>query len=171
MTQPHQTRETDCLRRVPQIMAAQHRRLGRPLSEHDLDDLVQDVILVLLNKPERLEDPRPAGPFIQRVCRLELMNALRRRRRRPALIEDPSRLVEPRPSEAGLLADRDDLRTQIQRVGGVEAEAIRLKHFDGLTFVEMGQRLDVSANTVKTRYYKGMLQLEAILSASDEPDG
>ena len=62
------------------------------------------------------------------------------------------------------LADRDHLAIALERVGGVEAEAVALKHYEGLTFEEMAQRLGIPASTLKTRYYKGMSRLEAILT-------
>ena len=62
----------------------------------------------------------------------------------------------------------------LERLGGVEAETIRIKHFEGLTFEAVGVRLGIPTNTAKTRYYRGMLRLEKLLRSAmgrSEPGG
>ena len=45
---------------------------------------------------------------------------------------------------------------------------VRLKHFEGLTFTQMGELLGLSANTVKSRYYRGICWLRRRLRGSLE---
>jgi NAD(P)-dependent dehydrogenase (short-subunit alcohol dehydrogenase family) len=47
-----------------------------------------------------------------------------------------------------------------------EADVIRMKHFEDLTFEEIGTRLGNSINTVKTRYYRGISRLLDRLGSS-----
>ena len=43
---------------------------------------------------------------------------------------------------------------------GSEAEVVRAKNYRGLTFESIGERLQCSPNTVKTRYYRAILKLK-----------
>ena len=46
-----------------------------------------------------------------------------------------------------------------------ESEVIRLKHFAQMTFEEIAERLGISANTAKTRYYRGLERLRGWLDS------
>jgi DNA-directed RNA polymerase specialized sigma24 family protein len=45
---------------------------------------------------------------------------------------------------------------------------IRAKHFDGLTFDEIGARLGIPSNTAKTHYYRGIERMRPLLSSMRE---
>jgi RNA polymerase sigma-70 factor (ECF subfamily) len=156
------------LRCIPRILGAWNQRLGRPLDEHDLADLTQDVTVIILQKLDEYAGRAPLEAWIYRICRLELMNGVRRKRRtrvRQASLTDNA--------DEGALADVQSeavdvevLHAGLERVGGVEAEAIRTKHFEGLTFEEIGERLAIPVNTAKTRYYRGMVKLEKLVRSA-----
>ena len=38
-----------------------------------------------------------------------------------------------------------------------------MKHFEELTFPEIGKRIGMPANTAKTRYYRGLAKLETLM--------
>lgn len=154
---------TDRLRCVPRILSSQNARLGRPLDDHDLADLVQDTIVVILEKLGECEGRAPVEGWIYRVCCLELMNGVRRKRRGPRQLGPEE--VKPAESEPEPLDLREQVLGALERVGGVEAEAVTLKHFEGLTFEEISRRLQVPTSTIKTRYYKGLSRLESILGS------
>jgi RNA polymerase sigma-70 factor, ECF subfamily len=58
---------------------------------------------------------------------------------------------------------RDDLasavRRAIERLPAEQREVVILKEYQGLTFLEIAQALDVPVSTVKTRLYRGLGQL------------
>jgi RNA polymerase sigma-70 factor (ECF subfamily) len=157
---------------VPRIMAAQNARLGRPLSEHDLADVAQDTMLVLLRKLHEFTGQAALEAWVFRICCLELMNAVRRRRRQMPNIDLE---IEPRSDDAATrewhrLVAREALDTAIDRIGGVEAEALRLKHYEGLTFEELAARAGISVTGIKARYYRGLARLEAIVAAQQQKE-
>jgi RNA polymerase sigma factor (sigma-70 family) len=43
-------------------------------------------------------------------------------------------------------------------------DIVRLKHFEELTFEEIGQRLLLSPNTAKTHYYRALVRLREALA-------
>jgi RNA polymerase sigma-70 factor (ECF subfamily) len=153
-------------------MAAQNARLGRPLSEHDLADVAQDSMLVLLRKLHEFTGQAALEAWVFRICCLELMNAVRRRRRQMPNIDLE---IEPRSDDAATrewhrLVAREALDTAIDRIGGVEAEALRLKHYEGLTFEELAARAGISVTGIKARYYRGLARLEAIVAAQQQKE-
>lgn len=153
----------DRLKCVPRILTAQNVRLGRPLDEHDLADLSQDIVVVILQKLHRFAGRAPVEGWIYKVCRLEFMNGVRRKRRVPRPVHDVEVAMQNDPGRTSALAERESIAVALARVGGVEAEAVTMKHFEGLTFEEMCTRLDLPSSTVKTRYYKGLARLEELL--------
>jgi len=157
---------TDQLITVPRILDAQNARLGRPLSEHDLADLTQDTLLVLLKKIDSLAAGSSLEGWIYRVCCFELMNGIRRKRKQPMLVGDATQdLVPPAETEPALPDwEYEDLHQGLEKIDANEAAVIRLKYFDDLTFDQIAERLDVSQGTAKTRFYRGMLKLQALLS-------
>lgn len=163
-------RFTGQLNCVPRILAAQNARFGQPLNRDDLADLAQDTVVVILQKLHEYAGRAPVEGWIYQVCRLEFMNTMRRKRRAHHQIEN---LESPDPgaSAADAHLDRQMLTEALAKVGGAEAESIAMKHFEGLTFEEMSQRLDVAVSTLKTRYYKGMARLEEILRTHQQQEG
>lgn len=160
---------SDRLTCVPRILSAQNAKLGRPLDVHDLADLAQDAVVIILEKLGSYEGRAPLEGWIYRVCSLEFMNTLRRKRRgpRPMLdAEEESLEAESTGSQASL-AQREQVGRALAKIGGAEAETISLKHFEGLTFEEMSIRLKTAVSTLKTRYYRGMTKLESILTAEE----
>jgi RNA polymerase sigma factor (sigma-70 family) len=57
------------------------------------------------------------------------------------------------------------LHEALARLDPLEADVIRMKHFEDLTFETIGARRAISVNTVKTRYYRGIRHLQDELRA------
>ncbi|MGE3172459.1 MAG: RNA polymerase sigma factor [Planctomycetota bacterium] len=153
---------------VPRILCAQNARLGRVLGEHDLADAVQDTLLVVLRK---LDDFTGAGAFeawLHRICAYELMNAVRRRRRLPAVFDPDDQPIvdDAAAAEWRRLAARETLDEALARIGGAEAETLRLRHYDGQSFEEIARRLGASVTAVKARYYRALSRLEQIVHSA-----
>lgn len=162
----------DRLHCVSRILGAQNAKLGWPLSEHDLADAVQDTIVIILTRLREFSATGPLEAWIYRVCTLEFMNVLRRRRRRRTgeLVEDAMvDVAADRQQRAAV--EREAIVGALAEVVAEEAEVVWLKYFEGLTFVEMQTRLGISANTLKARFYRGMQKLERLLGAAGAEAG
>lgn len=157
------------IRCVPRMLAALNARRGRPFPDHDLADLAQDTIVIALRKLPSFQPIAPLEAWLYRLCQYEFLNALRRKRRRR---EDPAGdQVETVATQATPERSRfDRLHLALERLGGIEADIIRLKHFDELTFAAIAERLAEPENTIKTRYYRGRRRLEELLGAKTEED-
>jgi RNA polymerase sigma factor (sigma-70 family) len=145
---------------VPRILGALNRRRGRPLDDHDLADLVQDTLLIVLRKLREFRAFVPLEGWIYRLCEFEFRNAVRRSGRQPQPRSEFSQLAatgsEPTAGHA-----HDELYRALDELGGVESEVIRMKHLAGFTFQEAAAKLTIPVNTAKTRYYRGMAKLAA----------
>ena len=160
----------DRLRRVPRILAAQNIRLGRPLDEHDLADLSQDTALIILQKLHLFADGAPLEAWVYRVCTMEIRNGMRRkcRRAQPHAIDSIDALSDPSVSIRDHVAMRELVVNAVDRLEAVEAEVVRLKHYEGLTFDEIAGRLEVPTSTLKTRYYRALSRLQRLLQSAHE---
>lgn len=156
------------LRCVPRILAALNAKRGRPLDEHDLADVVQDTLLVVWRKLDLYDGRVGLEGYVFRICTYELMNGIRRRRRQlPAL--DLAECLEGDAAAADgweRWIEREAIDRAIDRVGGVEAETMRLKHWEGLTFEEMAVRMGTSTASAKDRYYRGLIRLTEIMQSA-----
>ncbi len=152
---------------VPRFIAARNKQLGRPLADLDLEDVVQDALVVVWRKLPEFHGRTSLEVWIYRICCYELMNAVRRR---------GSGGRERRVSEDLLENDSVDLRGEhdrserherlydaLEMLTDEEREIVRMKHFDNLSFTEIGHELGLSSNTAKTRYYRGLRRLSGIL--------
>lgn len=163
----------DRLQCVPRILAARNRRMGRPLDEHDLADVVQSTLLIILRKLPTFEGRSSIEGWVYRICSFELLNNVRGKRRRPMPVDGFEESLPARPD-----AENDDpweyeeLYWALDRIHAEDAEVIRLKHLEDLTFLEIAERLDCPASTAKARYYRGIDALSGMLDpAGDRRDG
>jgi RNA polymerase sigma-70 factor (ECF subfamily) len=153
---------------VPGMVTAQNQRAGRPLDPVDEVDVVQDCWLAIWRKLATFEGHARLETWVYRFCFQEFMNAMRgklRRKVREADLEDgiDERLENALPLEI----DEERLECLLDALGGQEAALLRLKHFEGLTFQQIGQRLELSPNTAKAVYYRGLRRLHALWAAPE----
>ena len=152
---------------VHRILFAQNRRRGRPLDEDELLDVVQDTLAVLWRKRSTFRGEATLETWAYRVAVLEWLAAVRRKRGSKRVDLDPGVVAEAR--RTGVSAedreDRERALAGLERLGRPDETIIRHKHFVGLTFEEIGRNLDVSPNTAKYWYYRGMTKLREWLGA------
>jgi RNA polymerase sigma-70 factor (ECF subfamily) len=146
---------------VPRILATVNARRGRPLGRDELADLAQDTLILLWKKLHTFEGRATLETWAWRFCFLEFSNRVRKVGRRGPLLEDlgsevPPEAVAPTTTHP---MEYEPLYQGLERLGDPEAEIIRLKHFEDLTFEELAERLNISPNTAKTRYYRGLGRL------------
>lgn len=150
------------MRCVPRFLAGQNSRASSALDEHDLRDLVQDVLALVWRKLPTFQGHANLETWVYHFCAREFLSALRRKRQRAQLRpvpEDQSEPVDPVSSSNAPFLDADRVYASLETLSPEAVAVIRMKHFDGLTFEEIAQRLDISSNTAKTRYYRGLERL------------
>lgn len=151
---------------VPRIVGALNRSLGAPLDVDEQSDLVQDVLIVLWKKFEEYKGEARIETYAYRVCRFELLNAARKKRRRRSLdAEASSETGETHGEhENRQLHVAESLARGLSQLDAEEAAIVRLKHYESMKFEEIAQRLKISVNTIKTRYYRALSRLKVLLA-------
>jgi RNA polymerase sigma-70 factor (ECF subfamily) len=158
------------LRHVPRALRVLDHRNGNLLRQEELADLVQDVLVLIWRKLSEYEPLSPLEGWAYGICVLEYRNAVRRGRRQR---QEAHAIASHGAAPAAAAHDPDpwafeELHESLRRIGRVEAKVIRLKHFEGHTFDEIGRQLGLSPNTVKTRYYRGLKELRPLLELRGE---
>ena len=147
------------VQRLAGLKAILHRlncRMGKPLGRDDLDDVHQEVWVRIWMKLDSYEGRGSLEAWARRFGIFVFMNRLRRAARERELerslpeerIPDES---TPRGDEFLVIIERllDDL-------GSPEAEIIRLKHLQSLSFAGIAKELQIPLSTAKSRYYRGL---------------
>ena len=153
----------DRMARVPAFLGAINRRRGSRLSNHDLDDLSQDVVIKVWNKLEAFHGRGSLDNWIYRFALLEFMNRVRKKSRAPRISQVPNEIAQPiQPPMPGL----EELLHQLALIPEQEAQVIERHHFDGANFATIGEALGIPRSTAKTRYYRGLMRLREKLKVA-----
>jgi len=156
------------MRCIPRILSLLNQRMGSVLGAEDLNDLTQDVLARLWPRMQEYTGEAALETWFYGYCFNGLMNAVRKQRRLQSM-QRASALTDSIPDPtAPLRLEFDHLQRSLERLDPRETRVIRLKYFDDLTFEEIGGRLEISPNTAKTCFYRGMRRLEELLRASGE---
>ena len=156
---PHALDELiDRLRCVPRILGRLNERAGRVLSDAEMADLSQDVLILIWEKLRTFRGHATLETWAYRFCSLTWRNRFRRvvRRRRlqtggfDATVEN---LAAPEVKHA---SEFEAIEIGLEELGPPQATVIRLKHFEERTFDEIGDLLKLPTNTCKTHYYRGI---------------
>jgi RNA polymerase sigma-70 factor (ECF subfamily) len=160
------------MRCIPRFLAARNQRFGRPLSAEDLADASQQVFGLVWSKSDEYRGAASLETWVYPFCSLTFANVTRRGGKRAVPLDGAG--PEPAaPSAArgpGEVLDDEVLFAALGRIDPLSARVIELKQFEDLTFDEIAERLAIPANTVKSRYYRGLADLRDRLRSLDPED-
>jgi RNA polymerase sigma-70 factor, ECF subfamily len=130
--------------------------------EADTRDLLQELFVKLARQPGLLDGVREERAFLIRLAHNLAIDALRRRATRQKnydqLAADTAALFAPSddPDEQALR------KTLAQALGELPADqraVLHLKLWEGMTFEQIAEALDISPNTAASRYRYGLDKL------------
>ena len=129
----------------------------------DAEDIVQDVFAKVF-AGARHDRVVSIGPYLYRAVGNACTDLLRCRTRSPIVREEVcfdqlSATGEGPPAVAQAAEERDRAEAMLRRLPPEQAEAIRLRVFDGLQLDEIAEVLDCSINTVSSRLRYGFQKL------------
>ncbi len=153
---------TKCVRGM---LVFQNRRLRGRLGEEELEDLVQSTLLAIWRKLDDYAGIGKLESWLFRFCYLETLARLREMRRLPRQLDDSVDPPQPERDPASEALDHEHLYRVLDRLDAPVRRILLLKHVEELTFDQIGKRLDLSANTAKTRYYRGIAKLRGLLAS------
>jgi RNA polymerase sigma-70 factor (ECF subfamily) len=142
------------------VFAVALRMLGdRSLAE----EATQQTFVKAWRAAASLDDSREMAPWLATIARrasIDLHRAEGSRRADPlesAAPGDPALSSEPVRPET--LSRIWDVRAAVQELPDEEQQVVRMQHFEGLTHVEIAERLQVPAGTVKSRSFRAHRRL------------
>lgn len=146
------------------IRGAAYRILG---SEDEARDVAQEAFLNAYRGLTGFKREARFSSWLYQIATNLCRDRLRRRKSRPqvsleALEEAGPVIAETRPGAHERLLERDlaeSVRRAIHMLPEEQREVVILKEYQELTFLEIAQALDVPVSTVKTRLYRGLVQL------------
>lgn len=139
----------------------------------EAEDVALDVFWQVWRQADRY-DPSRGGPpaWIFTLARSRAIDRLRARRRREdrtISFDDPQVNLDPLDEEtppdqvASFRQARDNVREVLGTLPAAQREAIELAFFEGLTHVEIAEKLKQPLGTVKTRIRQGLIRLRKAL--------
>jgi len=145
---------------VPRFLGARNRRLATPLSEDELADVVQDVLVVAWRKLGTFRGDSALETWLYGVSAIQHRTAVRRCETR-ATVAVPADLAAREvvaPESA-----RGVLQEALEKLSGPQAVCVRLRGLDEVPFAEIARRLSIPTSTAKTHYYRGLRRLRVLV--------
>jgi RNA polymerase sigma-70 factor (ECF subfamily) len=160
--------------------ATLYERFSKPLyslalkilaNETEAQDLLQEVFLSVWNKASTYRVERgSAFSWVVAQVRNRAIDRIRSRRRRGELLEENAPDLEPSgsfvPSSAENYEKSDrarHVRAALGQLSGEQREVLQLAYFEGLTQVEIAEKLEEPLGTIKARAFRGMARLREAL--------
>jgi RNA polymerase sigma-70 factor (ECF subfamily) len=131
-------------------------------NREDALDAVQEAFIDAFQALDRFDLSRRFYPWFYTILRNCCYKLAAGRKRRETSSTDELEMLAPTPgvtSEETLLLERALLELSPQ-----ERELLTLKHFDGLSYEELAERLDVPQGTVMSRLYHARKHLRQRLA-------
>ncbi len=134
--------------------------------EADARDILQELFLKLVARPELLAGVENTRAFLLRLAHRQAIDAHRRHATQEAAIEraaaEPVALFVAAgdPDEA---AFRTALAAALAELPAEQRAVVHLKLWEQMTFAEIAEALDIPANTAASRYRYGLDKLQALL--------
>jgi len=152
------------------IRGASYRLLG---SEDEARDAAQEAFLKAYKGLPAFKGEAQFSSWLYRIAVNLCRDRLRRRKGKTLVsleaLEDAGPVIATREPGAHELVQQLDLRRAVRRalaeLSEEQREVVILKEYQGLTFLEIAQTLDLPVSTVKTRLYRGMGQLRLRLES------
>lgn len=146
---------------VPRYLSVINARMGRPFSDDELEDLVQEVLMEIWRRLDSYAGLAALKTWAYRFCQQVLSSRLRALRRRPlALALDE---IDGRDTGRAEKLDFDHVYAALDKVDEPGARIVRHKHFDQWTFAEIAQHLSIPESSAKAHYQRALSRLREIL--------
>jgi RNA polymerase sigma-70 factor (ECF subfamily) len=146
-------------------------RLAVTVTRHqqDAEDAVQAALIRVADRPQRLAAADCPWAYLLRMVRNEALT-LQRRQRRITLVANLSDLLTRRRVDE--LEQEEQYRSvwrALRRLPREQSEVVVLKIWEDMTFAQIADVLDISANTAASRYRYAMEKLTDRLQSLRDP--
>lgn len=137
------------------------RYFRRRVPPHQLDDLVQDVLMALHAKRATYDPTRPFLPWLAAIARYRWVDHLRKvYKHESELLEDNDAYVD---SDEDVVEARVSLERLFVHLPDSQAEAIELVKIEGHSIREASEITGQSESLVKVNIHRGLKKLSALV--------
>ena len=144
--------------------------LGLLADEQEAREIAQEALVKAYAARERYDSRRPFYPWLYRIVRNLALDARRRARHRAVSGLDTERVVssgrDPESSVAQAQS-ADRLRAAMAALSEDHAEILSMRHFQDLSYAEIGEILEIPKGTVMSRLYRARNALAAELGGDE----
>ena len=154
------------------------RRLG--IDGALIDDVIQDVFLVVHRRLEGFEGRSTAKTWLYGIVRRVVADHRRTRRRKPghempvgSMEDDPDTIASREQTPQAYVEQTERvqlLHRLLDELDDQKREVFILSELEGLTMAEIGEALDVNANTIASRLRVARREFEAALDRALQVD-
>src|SRR5689334_4834578 len=132
----------------------------------DAEDVVQEALLALHLKRNTWVRGTPVAPWVTAIARNKIVDAYRRRGRRPEVSIDS--VVESLRDEAGISEDHSyDLERGLAKLPSRQREVLQAVSLQGYSAQEAAVRLRMSEVGVRVTLHRALKSLHAFFSRDD----
>ncbi len=134
--------------------------------EQEAREVAQEALLKAFRAQSRYDTTRPFYPWLYRIVKNTCLDAIARRKHRARPGLEDQRVPAIQPSALERIDQKEAiLRMQnaIQQLSDEHREIISMRHFQDLSYTEMGELLEVPQGTVMSRLYRARKALARIL--------
>ncbi len=144
-----------------------YRVLG---TRRDAEDLTQEAFLRAHQNLASYDPGRPFGPWMRTVAANLCRNALARRNPESMVLWDERDLPEGSPARGPerfleISQKHQEIYQAIWSLPPHHRLAVELRHFQGLSYQEMADALNLPINTVRSHLYRGRQKLAELLES------
>ncbi|WP_427964535.1 sigma-70 family RNA polymerase sigma factor [Altererythrobacter sp.] len=141
------------------------RYFSRRVPPHQIDDLVQDVLLALHSKRSTYDPARPFLPWLAAIARYRWIDHLRKVYRHEAdELGDNDASVD---SEEDVVEARVSLERLFVHLPQKQAEVIELVKIEGNSIREASEKTGQSESLVKVNIHRGLKKLSALIEKAE----
>jgi len=150
---------------LPEVGVWLERYFRRRVPDHQIDDLVQEVLIAFYTKRGTWDPSRPFLPWLAAIARYRWVDHLRKVYKHDAkeLMEDDA--VED--SEEEVVMARVSLDRLFGQLPEKQAEAIELVKIGGLSIREAADKTGQSESLVKVNIHRGLKKLATMVEKAD----
>lgn len=151
-----------------------YHALGFMGNEHDAADVCQEAFTRAYIALPKLQSIQHFYPWYYRILKNLCLNILKRRKRANAYTESDGQVnaKERLPADPAVLAERGEEQEEVWKVlGGMDVkfrEILVLKHFQGLNYSQISERLGIPRGTVMSRLFHARKKFQSLFELQEK---
>jgi RNA polymerase sigma-70 factor, ECF subfamily len=132
-------------------------------NQPDAEDAMQGAFSRIAFRPRLLGKAKAPWPYLMRSVRNEALRIIKKRKSTGFEVAEQRSLEESAESQVVHEETADTVRRLLKTLPKNQYEVVILKHWEELTFAEIAETLELSQNTVASRYRYAMEKLQRSL--------